>query len=146
MVRSLWAGIVVLFAIAFIYAVLTPHTLRDQIDRAAVTSFPSGGVWEVGGSRIVLLDVAGLGSGKVGLHFAVAPDPGHPWNGSLTPSGATASESPGQLESWFEVAAPADGRIVVEVRRTGSCGSARSCVGSFTVDLATLHVPSNLWR
>jgi len=146
-VRSLWAMLALLVGAAAIYALAwSPNTVRDQIQGATIAAWPERGAWDVDGARVVLLEVADLGEGTVGLQFAVAPDQrGHPWYGDeLHPAGTLQSVGYG-LERYFEVKAPIDGRIEVRVLRHGTWGNG-SADASFTIDLPALGVPSDIWR
>jgi hypothetical protein len=145
LVRTLWGPLALLVGASAIYALASPRNLRTEIDGARIVSYPRGGSWDVAGTRVVLLEVADLGAGKIGLDLALAPDPRVVAQYHLVLSGSVATDQVG-LERWVELGAPADGRISARVFRTGRCASAVECNGSFTIDLAALNVPPDMWR
>ncbi len=150
-VRGLWAALALLVAVLSLISLRSNRDLPERIMGASRISYPTGnpgdGLYDVRGVRFVVLEIADLGGGQLGVHVVGTPDPAGQTvitTVSLpgTPHGAGRYAS---SDWWFETPKPANGTIPVAVTM-GPCADGNGCKGSFVIDLGALGVPTDFWR
>jgi hypothetical protein len=149
LVRAGWVILALAVGTALLVSLVTARSLSERVLRSSTQAYPAGATWDVGSVRFVLIRVASLGDGRIGLELASAATPGSGVQvGGLSPIGigGVQGETTGDSDWWFSLTPPADGRIAMRTRFDGPCDSAGPCGGSFTIDLRALGVPTSLWR